>query len=137
MLYSDFSQAQSLNIGDYHRISLQPGPNLTLVVQSINQSSSLDNYYGFTIQLHTQLAHISLYNGSVDCQSRVECVTSGSSVGMVQLVTPGVSSYVFKASVGCVGGDCQTNITLLVTVVGFEKNGVSNCILCIYLILNF
>ena len=44
-------------------------------------------------------------------------------MGMVQLVTPGVSSYEFKASVGCVGGDCQTNITLLVAVVGFGKNG--------------
>ena len=44
-------------------------------------------------------------------------------MGMVQLVTPDVSSYEFKASVGCVGGDCQTNITLLVAVVGFGKNG--------------
>ena len=127
---TDSSRSESLNIGEHQRISLQPGPNITFVVPSFQ-----DKYSGFTFQLHTQQAVISLYNGSVDCLSLSECTTSGSSVGMVQLFTTAVSSYEFKANVRCLGGDpqsnvsnCQSNVTVLVAVVGIETNRMSEWI---------
>lgn len=113
----DPSHAQSLEVGKYQRISVQPGPNYTFAIHL-----SMENYSGFSFQLHTHEAHIFLYNGSVDCLSELECVTTGSSVGMVQLLTHGVSSYEFKANVGCVKEDCRTNITLLAAVVGIGIN---------------
>lgn len=109
----------TLQVGSRERLSISAGLNHSFTVQG----ATPNNYSAFSIQLHSQQALTSLYNGSAHCLDRVECVTRGKgSVGMVQILTDIEEDYLFLASTECAGDCAGGNVTVLVAVVGVEIN---------------
>ena len=88
-------------------------------------------YSSFSLQVHTQLYVVTVSNGSSHCEGDdddVDCFTSGSNVGLVQVVwNRDMAEFPFHVRVECNRGDnCSRNssVKALLATVGIPTEGV-------------